>query len=149
MTTDNEPGTAEKPRKGCALCYLTIGARILLGLIFFVFGLNGFLHFMPPPKSMPEGAGALFMAFVKSGYLLPLISGTQVLAGALLLVNRFVPLALALLAPEIVNIILFHIYLAPSGLPMAILVLVLELWLAWSYRRAFRPMLAMRTSPGE
>lgn len=72
-----------------------------MGLVFFVFGLNGFLNFMPAPKGMPEGAMALIGAMAKSGYMLQLVSGTQVLVGALLLVNRFVPLALAFLAPVI------------------------------------------------
>jgi uncharacterized membrane protein YphA (DoxX/SURF4 family) len=127
--------------------YLTIGARVLLGLVFFVFGLNHFLSFMPPPKTMPEGAAALAGAFAKSGYLFQLIGGTQVIAGAMLLTNRFVPLALAFLAPVIVNIILFHAFLEPSGLLVPVVVLALELFLAWAYRETFLPMLAMRVAP--
>ncbi|MGC9942245.1 MAG: DoxX family membrane protein [Verrucomicrobiota bacterium] len=123
--------------------YLTIVARVLLGLVFFVFGLNGFFHFIPQPKdAMSQGAMDFFGALMKTNYMIPLIFTTQVLGGALLLANRFVPLALVLLAPVIVNIILFHLYLAPSGIPVASVVLVLELFLAWSYRSAFRPMLA-------
>ncbi len=129
--------------------YLPCIARILMGLIFFVFGLNGFLHFIPPPKTpMPEGAVALFGALMKTGYMLPLIAGTQVLVGVLLLSNRFVPLALALIAPEVVNIIAFHAFLAPSGAVLAVVVLVLEIYLAWAYRKAYLPMLAMRVTPG-
>lgn len=128
--------------------FLPAIARVLMGLIFFVFGLNGFLHFIPQPPDMPAGAVALFGAMMKTGYLLNLIFGTQVLVGVLLLVNRFVPLALALIAPVIVNIVAFHLYLAPSGLPMAAVVVALELFLAWSYRPAFRPMLACRVTPG-
>lgn len=123
-------------------------ARFLMGLMFFVFGLNGFLNFIPPPKTLPEGAGAFFGALMKTGYMLPLISGTQVIVGALLLSNRFVPLALALIAPVIVNIVTFHVFLEPSGSVMAGVVLVLELYLAWAYRKAFLPMLAMRVKPG-
>ena len=123
-------------------------ARFLMGLMFFVFGLNGFLNFIPAPKTMPEGAGAFFGALMKTGYMLPLISGTQVIVGALLLSNRFVPLALALIAPVIVNIVAFHVFLEPSGSVMAGVVLVLELYLAWAYRKAFLPMLAMRVKPG-
>jgi hypothetical protein len=129
--------------------YLPAAARIVMGLMFFVFGLNGFLHFMPPPKAgMPEGAVAFFGALMKTGYMLPMISGTQVLVGALLLANRFVPLALALIAPVIVNIVGFHAFLSPSGAVMAGVVLLLELYLAWAYRKAFQPMLAMRVKPG-
>jgi uncharacterized membrane protein YphA (DoxX/SURF4 family) len=134
------------PRKPLA-CYVPIVARILMGLVFFVFGLNGFLHFLPQPP-MPEGPRAFFGALVKTGYMIPLIAGTQTLVGALLLLNRFVPLALALIAPVIVNIVAFHIWLAPSGMGMAILVLALELYLAWSYRGAFLPMLVPREKPG-
>ena len=119
-----------------------------MGLMFFVFGLNGFLHFMPPPKTPPsEVAGTFFGALMKTGYMMPLIFGTQLIVGALLLSNRFVPLALALIAPVIVNIVAFHAFLAPSRAVLALVVLVLELYLAWAYRKAFQPMLAMRVKP--
>jgi uncharacterized membrane protein YphA (DoxX/SURF4 family) len=123
--------------------------RILMGLMFFVFGLNGFLNFIPQPKdSMPEGALAFAGALMKTGYMMPLVAGTQLLTGTLLLMNRFVPLALALLAPIIVGIMTFHIFLAPKSIGLAIVVLLMELYLAWAYRHAFRPMLAMKTRPG-
>ncbi len=128
--------------------YFPAIARILMGLIFLVFGLNGFLNFIPPPKSpMPEGATAFIGALMKTGYLLRLIMGAQLIVGILLLLNRFVPLALALIAPIIIGIMTFHIFLEPSGLPLAGVVFVLEIYLAWAYRRAFRPMLAMRVVP--
>ena len=123
-------------------------ARVLMGLMFFVFGLNGFLNFLPQPKDpMPEGAAAFAGALMKTGYMMPLVMGTQLLVGILLLLNRFVPLALALLAPIIVGIVMFHIFLAPSSIGPAIVVLVMELYLAWTYRNAFRLMLALKTSP--
>lgn len=122
-----------------------IGTRVLLGLLFFVSGLNGFLNFLPQPSApLPAGATAFAGALLNTGYMFPLIMGTQLLVGALLLVNRFVPLALALLAPFIVNSIAFHVFLEPSGRPMAFIVLAFELYLAWTYRAAFRPMLAAR-----
>jgi uncharacterized membrane protein YphA (DoxX/SURF4 family) len=127
--------------------YLPTIARILLGLIFFIFGLNGFLHFLSQPP-MGEAPRAFFGALMKTGYMLPLLFATQTLVGALLLLNRFVPLALALIAPVIVNILLFHIFLDPSGIAMALLVLALELYLAWCYRGAYLPMLAPRARPG-
>jgi uncharacterized membrane protein YphA (DoxX/SURF4 family) len=127
----------------------TVG-RVLLGLVFFVFGLNGFLNFIPPPPAdtIPAGAADLAGAMMKSGYLFQLIKGTEVAAGLLLLSNRFVPLALTMLAPVIVNILAFHAFLAPSGLAIPFVVLALELYLAWSYRSVFRPMLAMRATAG-
>jgi hypothetical protein len=97
---------------------------------------------------LPEGALAFAGALFKTGYMMPLVAGTQVLVGLLLLANRFVPLALALIAPVVVNIVAFHVYLAPSGLPIAIVVLALEVYLAWCYRQAYRPMLVMRAVPG-
>jgi len=116
-----------------------------MGLVFLVFGLNGFLNFIPQPSTpMPEKSVAFIGALMKTGYMIPLISGTQLIVGVLLLLNRFVPLALALIAPVIVNIIAFHMFLAPSGAVLAVLVLMLEIYLAWVYRNAYRPMLAMR-----
>ena len=124
---------------------LVIAARLGLGVVFFVFGLNGFLHFLPAPP-MPAAAGAFVGGLFSSGYFFPLLKGTEVIAGVLLLSGRFVPLALTVLAPIIVNIVAFHAFLAP-GLALPIAILVLELFLAWAYRDAFRPMLAPRPAP--
>ena len=121
-------------------------ARILLGLVFFVFGLAYFLNFMPAPKELPpKPAMDLSIAMMNSGYLFALIKGTEVLVGALLLCNRFVPLALALIAPVLVNIVAFHAFLAPADIAIPVGLVALELYLAWTYRAAFRPMLAFRT----
>lgn len=123
--------------------------RVLLGLMFFIFGLNGFLNFIPQPKDpMPAGAAAFAGALMATGYMMKLVAGTQLLSGLLLLINRYVPLALALLAPVIVNIILFHIFLAPKTIAPGVVVLLMEVYLAWAYRNAFRPMLAARVNPG-
>ena len=122
-------------------------ARLLLGILFFVVGINGFLMFLPPPPpgTLPSGAVALSTAFAQSGYLMQLAMGTQVVAAILLLTDQFVPLALALLAPVIVNIIAFHLFLWRGGsLPMGVLALGLEIFLAWAYGPSFRPMLARR-----
>src|ERR1700761_3740831 len=98
-------------------------ARYLAGVIFLVFGLNGFLHFIPLPP--PEGVAGQFMGALYVTHYLWVIFAFQVIAGALLLINRYVPLALAILAPVIVNILVFHITMAPSGLPLALFVAVL------------------------
>jgi hypothetical protein len=120
-----------------------------MGLMFFVFGLNGFLQFIPPPKTpMPEGAAAFVGALMKSGYMFPLIAGTQLLVGVLLLLNRFVPLALVLIMPVLVNIIAFHIFLQPAGSVPGVILLALEIYLAWQYRKAYRPLLTARATPG-
>ena len=119
-------------------------ARLFLGLVFTVFGLNFFLHFLPMPAAPPRAAafaGALFA----SGYLFPLLKATEVVAGLLLLGGFFVPLVLAVLAPIVINIVGFHLFLEPSGLPIPLALLAAELYLAWSYRSAFAPMLHLRT----
>jgi len=120
----------------------TTAARVLLGLVFFGFGLNGFLHFFPLPPA--EGAAAVFIGgLVASRYFFPLLFGIYVATGAALLTGLFVPLALTMLAPVIVNIAVMHLFLPSSGaeLVLAALVTVLEAVLAWSYRAAFRPLL--------
>jgi hypothetical protein len=121
-------------------------ARYLVGLTFFVFGLNGFLHFIPqPPMSGPP---ANFLgAMLATGYLFPLVKGTEVVVGLLLLSNRFVPLALTLLAPVLVNIVAFHVFLEPAALALPIVLLVAEIYLARSYRDAFAPMLHAQNAP--
>ena len=127
---------------------LTLIARILLGLIFTVFGLNGFLNFMPPPPTgIPQGAMDFSIAMMKTGYFVQLVSGTQMVCGLLLLLGRFVPLALTVLAPMLVNIVAFHLFLFPSGLVIPIVIVGLELFLAFAYRNAFRPMLQAKAMP--
>src|SRR6267142_1039617 len=98
-------------------------ARYLAGVIFLVFGLNGFLHFIPLPP--PEGIAGQFMGALYVSHYLWVIFAFQVVAGLLLLVNRYVPLAVALLAPVLVNILTFHVLMAPAGLPMALFVAIL------------------------
>ncbi len=117
-------------------------ARLLLGLVFTVFGLNGFLNFLPMPP-LPEAAGAFMGALAATGYMFPVIKGFEVLAGLMLLANRFTPLALLFLAPIVVNIFLFHLFLEPaSSLPMPIILIGLMSYLGWCYRGVFGPVLA-------
>src|SRR5215813_3269063 len=107
MSSQQASQTQSKPPKR----YVPMIARILMGLGFLVFGLNGFLQFIPQPKAPPPQAAMDFAgALMKTGYMMKLIAGTQVVVGALLLLNLFVPLALTLIAPVIVNILAFHIF---------------------------------------
>jgi uncharacterized membrane protein YphA (DoxX/SURF4 family) len=120
----------------------TIIARVLLGLVFVVFGSNAFLHFLPMPP-LPQGVtGEYLHAFFASGYVY-VIGGFQVVGGLLLLIGRFVPLGLTILCAIIVNIWAFHLLMAPepAGLVPAIVVTVLELFLVWRYRDAFTGIL--------
>ena len=125
---------------------LPVAARILLGLPFFVFGLNGFLHFMPQPE-LPAEAGAFMGALAATGYMFPVIKGIEVVAGLMLLAGFAVPLALLLLAPIVVNIVLFHAVLAPAGLVVPVVLLALGIYLAWAHRDSFRGVLQRRARP--
>ncbi len=146
-STENSAGYGGTTKKSFARFFPPI-ARILMGLPLVIFGLNAFLNFIPPPKTpMPEGATAFIGALMNSGYMLQLIGVTHLAVGVMLVTNRFVPLALALFAPFMVNSLGFHIFLERTGLGMAIVFLVLELYLAWSYRHTYRPMLAARNMP--
>jgi putative oxidoreductase len=110
-------------------------ARYLLGLIFLIFGANGFLHFIPMPP-IPGVAGQ-FMGALFVSHVLVVVFLLELIPAILLLVGRYVPLALVLLGPVIVNIVLFHAFMAPSGLPLATVVVILWLLTAWSVRSAF------------
>jgi hypothetical protein len=120
-------------------------ARYLAGVIFLVFGLNGFLHFIPMPP--PEGIAGQFMGALYVSHYLWVIFAYQVFAGLLLLVNRYVPLALALLAPVIVNILTFHALMAPGGLPLAIFVTLLWAVIFIRVRSAFAGLFQSRLQP--
>jgi hypothetical protein len=117
-------------------------ARYLAGLIFLVFGLNGFLHFIPFPP--PGGVAEQFMGALFASHYLTLIFGLQVIAAVLLLANRFVPLALGILAPVIVNILAFHVLMAPAGLPLALFVAALWVLIFVDVRTAFAPLFQPR-----
>jgi putative oxidoreductase len=123
---------------------VTLIARILLGLIFVVFGLNGFFHFLDMGP-MPSGlAGQFIGALVQSHYFL-VVAALQVAGGALLLVNRFVPLGLVLLGPVIVNIVLYHVFLNPTGAAPAIVVVLLWGIVFYGYRKYFSGIFVQRT----
>ena len=126
---------------------LFVVCRLLLGLMFFVFGLNGFLRFIPMGP-MPTGlAGQFFVVMTQSHYMVPVFA-LQVIGGILLLINQFVPLALTILAPVIVNILIFHITMQPAGLPPGTVALILWIVLAsrlWSH---FAPLFTQKTSVG-
>ena len=117
-------------------------ARILLGLLFLVFGLNGFLHFIP--MAPPPGLAGKFMGALFVSHYLIFIFSVEVIGGALLLANRFVPLALILLGPILVNILLFHSLMAPEGLPVALFSTVLWAIVFYAVRRAFAGVFIQR-----
>jgi putative oxidoreductase len=122
-------------------------ARFLLGLIFLTFGLNGFLHFIP--SSPPSGTAGQFIGALFVSHYLVVVFLLQIVGAILLLINRYVPLALTLLAPIIVNILLVHTLMAPSGLPLALLVTVLWAIVFLSVRCAFVGLLRPRVPAQE
>ncbi len=121
---------------------VSTGGRVLLGLIYFVFGLNGFLHFIPM-QPMPDKAMAFASAMMSTGYFMLMISGTQVVGGALILLSGIMtPLALVILAPVTVNILLFHIFLTPGAqnLILPVIMVALHLLAANKYANIYKPL---------
>jgi len=118
-------------------------ARLLLGLICLVFGLNGFLNFISMGP-MPSGLAGQFVGALALSHYFMVVAALQVAGGALLLVNRYVPLALVLLGPVIVNIILYHVFLNPSGAVPAIVVTVLWLIVFYAHRQYFSGIFVQR-----
>jgi hypothetical protein len=141
FTTDLSPAVS---RKSLTRFFPAV-ARYAMGVPLTIFGLNGFLNFIPQPEVvLPEKALTFATALMVSGYMMPLIATTLLVSGVLITLNRFVPLALLLLAPFWVNSLAFHLFLEHSGLPMASVFVALELYLAWVYRAAYRPLFVSR-----
>ena len=115
---------------------LPLIARIILGLIFTVFSINFFVPFLPMPEPTPE-AGAFLGALMDSGYMFYFIKIVELVGGIMLLIGICVPLALLLLAPIVVNIFLFHIFLDPAGFMMGLFIFLLEFYLLYHYRSVF------------
>ena len=118
-------------------------ARLLLGLMFVVFGLNGFLHFLDMGP-MPTGLAGQFMGALVQSHYFGVVAALQIAGGALLLVNRFVPLGLVLLGPVIVNILLYHLFLNPSGAVNAIVVTILWFIVFYAHRQNFAGIFSSR-----
>ena len=119
-------------------------ARILLGLVFTFFGLNGFLNFLPQPPLPPGPAGQFVTALFASHYLY-LIAGVQVISGVLLLINRYVPLAIVLLGPMLVNILAYHVLMSSVGIVVALVVALLWIVLAVYHRQHLACIFVQRT----
>lgn len=118
-------------------------SRILLGLIFTIFGLNGFLHFIPSPPL--DGLVLQFLTVLLASHFYVLIFGVQLVCGVLLLVNQYVPLALVTLAAVLANILTFHITMQPQGLPPALIAVALWILTALPLRAQFAPLLVRKT----
>lgn len=122
-----------------------LGARIIFGLGFVVFGLNGFLQFMPNPPVTPE-AGALLGAFANTGYFFPMIKIIEIVVGALLLLDLFAPLAVVLIAPVLVGITTIHLFLNPAGIPMMIFLHLLHGILVYNYKEYYQGLFTKKVT---
>lgn len=122
---------------------LQMAARLLLGLILLIFGLNVFLQFMPHPE-MTQEAYALMGALGEAGYFFPLIGGLQIIVGLALLANRWAALALVLLAPLSVHIILFHLVLHLPSIGPGLVVFLLNLYLLFVNKPKYDSILAAK-----
>lgn len=118
-------------------------ARVLLGLIFVFFGSNSFLHFLPMPPLPPTPAGQFLGSLIASHYVV-VIGGCQVIGGALLLINRYVPLALTILGPVVVNILCYHFFMSLEGVPLALFTVLLYLFLLYRYRQYFASLFVQK-----
>ena len=118
------------------------GSRLLLGLLYFVFGLNGFLNFIPAPADMPEGAQAFMGGMMSASYFLPVLKGTEVIGGLLLLSGFAAPLALVILAPITLQILLFHGFLTPwiQNLILPLVMTALHVAAAQAYWNLYHPL---------
>jgi len=122
-------------------------ARILLGLIFVVFGLNGFFLFITPPEHTPAG-GSFINLLVTTGFMY-VEKSFEIIGGALLTLDLYVPLGLAILAPIVVSILLFHLFMERNTLVIGVVPFLLWVFLTWAYRRQFAPLLVRRANAGE
>lgn len=122
-----------------------VSARIVLGLIYFVFGLNFFLNFLPMPPQSGGPAETFVTGLFQSGYFFPFLKGIEVILGAALLIGVFVPLVLVILMPISLNILLFHAFLTDNPV-MSIVIIALQLYLAWAYRDYYKPLFQRRAS---
>jgi uncharacterized membrane protein YphA (DoxX/SURF4 family) len=122
-----------------------VAARIVLGLVYFIFGLNFFLNFIPTPPQTGGLSEIFLTGLFQSGYFFPFLKGIEVLLGAALLTGVFVPLVLVILMPISLNILLFHVFLTDNAL-MSIVIIALQLYLAWAYRDYYKPLFERKTS---
>ena len=122
---------------------LTLIARLLLGLMFLVFGLNAFLNFLNMGP-MPGGLAGQFLGALYLSHYIWVVAAIQIVSGVLLLINRYVPLALVLLGPVIWNILMFHLFLLLAGIPLAIVATILWFIVFYAHRQYFSGLFVQR-----
>lgn len=119
---------------------VTMGLRIAYGLILLVFGLNKFLNFMPPLEA-PDAANNFFMALVNTGYMMAFIAIVEIVAGLMLLSNKFTSLALVIVFPVILNALLFHLFLDPSNILFALIAVAMNVYLFFAHKSRYEGVL--------
>lgn len=116
-----------------------LAARIIFGLLWIIFGLNFFFHFLPQPP--PPEAGLKYLGgLMAAPYFFPLLKVTEIVVGVMLLANIAVPLALVVISPIVIQILLYHTILDPSGAALAIVMTALNLFLGIAYLNSFKPL---------
>lgn len=119
---------------------VTMVLRILLGLVLVIFGANKFYPFMPAPEEMSDGAANFMASLNDTDYMFPLIGAVEVVSGLLLLLKKWVPFALVLLAPVTVNIVLFHVFLEPATIVPGLVILIINIVLIYTYWDKFKTL---------
>jgi putative oxidoreductase len=120
---------------------ILFGVSLLFGLIFINSGLNKFFNYMPMPKDMPENMMKIMGAFMEISWLFPLIAVAEITGGVLFITNKFRALGAIILFPVLIGILLTHILIAPSGLPLAIVLMGIELWVIIENHEKYLPMI--------
>jgi putative oxidoreductase len=114
---------------------------LLFGLMFINSGLNKFFHYMPMPKEMPENLMKAMTAFIQIGWIMPLVAVAEIIGGLLFITNKFRAFGAIIIFPVLIGILLTHIFTAPSGLPLALVLLAIELWVIFENREKYLPMI--------
>ena len=117
--------------------------RSILGLIYLIFGINFFLHFIPQPPPGKDAAGAFQIGLFGTGYFFPFLKVVEVVTGVMLLINKYTALFLLIIFPITLNIFLFHAFLEPAGVVMAGPMLLINLFLGWAYRKYYAPIFTL------
>jgi len=114
---------------------------ILFGLMFINSGLNKFFNYMPMPEDVPENMMKVMTAFMEIGWLMPLVAVAEIVGGLLFITNKYRALGAIVIFPVIIGILLTHIITAPSGLPLALVLLAIEVWVIIENREKYLPII--------
>lgn len=120
---------------------ILFAVSLLFGLMFINAGLNKFLNYMPVPDDLPEGMVKVATAFMEIGWLMPLIAVAEIAGGLLFITNKYRPLGAIIIFPVMIGILLTHMLIVPSGLPVALVLLAVNLWVIIENRQKYLPMI--------